>query len=320
MRKVKHERWLRDEWQMLAQMDLAIIRSLEAGYVEDALQGAFSGRRHYTKVFEQFVNMHMPSRYDLNTRLRDWIVKELEAVDTWLNSRTDPITAGEYETQLKTLPPNYLKVIPDRMWVDLAESFGQIHGLLTLHRQLILGIKAEWPSEVLMEFPTIEEVTEKLQEMVGSTEGAKPRCTACCPHCGMMCIKENFHAGDHLSIHQPSGLNGDPRHGGSNHGCCEPLSCVDARREGFLVSNDGYKTTFKCDPEGWRQCFPGWECPDAGVLPAQKSVLYELRKYLFVTYQDQIAEHFRLKPWPHEQMPSTKSLAEIKGQLLAIVG
>lgn len=320
VRAIKHEKWLRDEWQMLAQMDLAIIKFLEKGQIKEALRGAFSGSEHYANVFKEFMAKHTPSKAGLSNKLRGWIVKEMEAVQTWLLVQGGKAGKLEYEMQLKTMPPDYLNLIPARMWTDLAESFDKIHNLPTLHRQLIQGIQAQWPgdSEDNLKLPSVGEVMEKLQQVVGSTDGAKQRCTACCPYCGMMCIRENFHSGKCITIHQPSGLKGEPRKGDKNDGCCEPLTCVDARKLGYRISKDNYKTTEKCDPDGWSKCFPGWECPDAGVLPAEKSVLYELRKYLFVTYQAEVAAHFGLKPWPKDDMPSVKSIAEIKGQLLAI--
>ena len=227
---LKYKKWLHDEWQMFAQLDLSIVTLLEDGCVDQALHAAYEGKTHHSKVFDKFIEDAMPNVSKLNQESRDGIVKEFEAVGTSLKTKPEGITAEEYETELKKmLPPDFQKTIPKRMWSQLTESFDKVRDPQSLHREVTNRLKARWSDlqERDVGKPTMEEVTEKLKELFGATDG----CSECCPFCGMMCMKPQYHVGKQETIHQPAGLGGARRKGSDYDGCSTPHSCVELREK-----------------------------------------------------------------------------------------
>lgn len=220
---------------------------------------AYDGKKHHSNVFDKFIEGAMPNVSKLNQESRDGIVKEFEAVGTSLKTKPEGIKAEEYEKELKkNLPPDFLKIIPPRMWSRLTESFGKIRDPQSLHCEVTKGLKARWPDlqEGKVAKPTMEEVAGKLKVHFGVTDGAKLRCSECCPYCGMMCTKPQYHDGKHETIHQPGGLGGKRRIGGDHDGCSTPNSCVELREKGSSITRDGGKTWYRCDPEGWSKLYP----------------------------------------------------------------
>ena len=249
---LKYKKWLRDEWQMFAQLDLSIVTLLEGGLVDQALHAAYEGKMHHSKVFDKFIEGAMPNVSKLNQESRDGIVKEFEAVGTSLKTKPEGIKAEEYETELrKNLPPDFLKIIPPRMWSRLTESFGKIRDPQSLHCDVTNRLKARWSDlqEGKVVKPTMEEVAGKLKEHFGVTDGAKLRCSECCPFCGMMCMKPQYHDGKHETIHQPEWPRGCSQEGGLlRRMFYARVLCGNARKG---TSGSVKTESYRCDPEGW---------------------------------------------------------------------
>ena len=136
---------------------------------------------------------------------------------------------------------------------------------------------------------------------------AMPRCDACCPMCGSLCIETANHDSAHKphdAIHQPGGIAGVHVH-------FTKTLTANTCSEDFIDDRSFYKSSDPLVSHKYRdfsKVFPGWMDPKINEE-------LQFRQYILATYNEDIAKKYDLKPCTDIPSHFFRDFATVREQL-----
>lgn len=294
-RAVQNKPFLSDEQAMFAAVNLDLLDLFK----NDASKGiqmlkASNARSHCQAVMLKLARKYQEPLETYAKLCKRQVTNALETVECELvaaESKGSTLGAKELETSLRDhLPKRLLANLPGDFWGSVTACFEELgkeglslEELASLMEDIKEKISNGWPAAAGE--PGWAAVTTKLEELArGVNDGAKMRCGAACPSCGMLCRLAHGHEGPHDSFHQPSGLNGTIFTGGPLLGELVLPTCVESVQKGYYFDSGVPYKEFSRE-------YPGWAVPKAG-MPDEFLVNYQVRLQLFVMYQEELVAHY----------------------------
>jgi hypothetical protein len=311
---IRNERWLYDARIMQKHKDLYLIDLLEKNQLDQVLDYLRYPQRFYADVLHLLIAQKVPNLDEewksFKNRLRD-AIKKAAAVEV------DKERAQTFVDQLrKEFLYGYLqsKTLGSAFRIDCSGEYEDCdneekkefqEACLTklidmVEKQEAIKNQREYSKELSPKVVThMKNVNDK---------AALPRCDAFCRMCKSLCFEAANHDikdRPHDAVHQPGGVSGFSY---IQTDKLDHMTCSQSYEEdgSFHLNND---LTVSYRYRDYANVFPGWKDPRINEeLP--------LRKYILATYNNEIAEHYDVKP--STKIPpsySSKTLSEIKEQL-----
>ena len=297
--RVRTKTWLSDPKALQARLDLALLKLMDEGKIEEMLDKIENSAEFYEQVLTDLISNEISEVEKMcevfNATFKD-VINSAVVVALSVKSGRAKEFIDELKSQcLKKFRDNYLAInlITDG---DGYEGCDNEEENVFLERCLqLVPLSSALKSSDIYSLEWREKLSRQVlsyMQNVRREEVARPRCKAYCPICGSLCIHPANHDTSkikHDTYHQPAGLNG--------------FRFADSKSNSEIVRNTSWHRTCSTSllencrfwhkveyiPYGdFSKIFPDWMSPRLMErLP--------LREYIFANYQEQIAEKYQIK-------------------------
>ena len=293
--RVRTKTWLSDPKALQARLDLALLKLMDEGKIEEMLDKIENSAEFYEQVLTDLISNEISEVEKMcevfNATFKD-VINSAVVVALSVKSGRAKEFIDELKSQcLNKFRDNYLAInlITDGDGYEgcdieeekvFREKCLQLVPLSTLKSNDFCN--DEWKKKLG------REVLIYMQN-VRRDEVTRPRCKVTCPHCESLCIKPSNHDTStvkHDTYHQPVGLSGVCWHSTCSEvdkrdRLCEK-SCTKHREDDDLFLKDGdWKKYINFSQE-----YPEWMDPKlVERLP--------LREYIFANYQKEIVKKYK---------------------------
>ena len=293
--QIRTKTWLSDPKALQARLDLALIKLIDQGKVDEMLDRINKSAEFYEEVLIDLIANQITEVEKqceaFNAKFKDIINTAVDAALSIKNGRAKEFIDELKSQCLKLFRDNYLAInlITDSdgyEGCDNEEENVFREKCLQLVNECTLKTNDFWNDESSRELSN--KVLIYLRD-VRREEVARPRCQAACPRCGSICIHPANHDTSclkHDTYHQPTGLRGSSwwSEDVEERDTLWYRTCSTSLIENCRFKYNGEFRNYR----DFSKVYPEWMDPRLiERLP--------IREYIFANYQEEISKKYNKK-------------------------